>query len=213
MQQPEVGREISAPTLLYVSAERWASPGTTFLRPGTVPPCSETKVVLRELTSSMLAAAFLSLRDHGAVALLPAQRSRLPWTKRAVEVEYLGDRGLPLFEARVLAAVDRLGRTRVRRAADRWFGNSHGDPDQYVLNVAALELIEAGHAASGRGGVLEEMRGRLDYEPHCERLAALDADADRLLGRVDSFRRDEEGLWDALRAECNDAISASRSAG
>ena len=211
MLRPEAGHEVGVATLLYISGERWASPAPALLR-GTVPPCGETRVALRELTTSMLAAAFWSLRESGAVGLLPMGKSRLPWTKPAIEVEFRDDRPLPTFEARLLAAVERAGARRVRRVADLWFGDSHADPDQYVLNVAALELIETGHAAEGRRGILKAMTGKLAYEPDCERLASLEADAEQLLDRFDAFRRDEEELWDALRAECNDAIAASRSA-
>jgi hypothetical protein len=185
--------------LLYLAAERvmvshsdWRL-GRFSWSPGISVPCRQARVYKRTLESTILAAAFVDLRDSGRITLdvITKSTGRLSSKNQSEElsVVLLDETERPGLPGALLRATQPYG-DRVEDIYLRLIGASN---DQWYSTKAPwyspkAELAELGYALDD-----------------CERLVEFRDACEQAVTRWREFRKSEGSLWYVLESECRAA--------
>lgn len=203
-------RALTPSALMYLFGDRFAPRGNALTQDVPV-PCKEVKVQMKKLATAQFAAAFWSLREQGLVALALYQKKGFLRTSTRVRVRSLNVAERPGLEGAVLSALPSGGEDTLQDVVYRWYGSDRLNPWQMALEVAIEESVAHGYverASVGLGGaVMNLLSFGKHLTPRCERIVALEGEANNLSSRWESFRASEADLYKTLLDECTDAIA------
>lgn len=210
-----IGLDPTSSTLLYLFADRLI-PEKKFRTIGVEVPCKNVQVQLEELSGSLFAAAFWSLREQGVVGLEAFRARRMlviPTTR--VRVSRLGQAERPGLEGEILKTLDDKRDDHVYDLIRRWFGSDSSSPGWDVLQVAVQEAVDLGYidrveVDKGRGAVTGFFLGKseIKLEPHCEKISTLEERFNDFASRWQTFQTSEAALYGTLMDQCKKAINS-----
>lgn len=199
---------LSPAALLYLSADALA-PKDRKLSMGVAVPCRDAQADLKQLSGVLVAAAFWSLREAGAVTIGSEAKKGLLRTKDRVAVRPTGNAAPtgPVEEGLLNAVGDKD--PYAKDIVFRWLGRAWNDPWGAAVGAVENELADAGlvtrAAATGLKG---KLGARPVVTPDCARIEAVRGEAGAALDRWRGFVNGDPTLAEALLKEARDGVDA-----
>lgn len=179
-------------------------------------PCTNRQVKAIDLSATLFAVAFWSLREQDTLRLRLGRR-RFPLGRRRLEVtrirteRRLGLEGVamdvPNIDPDAWVDEDTTGKPgalgSVRDVIGVWFKTARDDPEWKVVVTVLKEAAELGLVSR------EEEKDR--YRLHCDAIAREKGAFDAFAERWRRFEQEEPAICSALRRECASAIRGARS--
>ncbi|MBC7234102.1 MAG: hypothetical protein H5T68_12765 [Chloroflexi bacterium] len=159
-------------------------------------PCREAKVKTKDLANAMLVAAFVHLANEGVLGLALSTKGMLVKSKFVLATRGSGQAshsgGL---EGGIVANL--TGKEGVGVTVARVLGGESADPWQEVIRRARRYLVEKGYFAEEERHGIGKLLGK-QLVPQCEKIAALQGEAEQVKAMLNAFRANQPALYEQL---------------
>ncbi|MBC7260676.1 MAG: hypothetical protein H5T63_01570 [Chloroflexi bacterium] len=162
-------------------------------------PCREAKVKVKDLANAMLVAAFVHLAKEGALGLTLGKKGMLIKSSCVLATRGPGQGSrTDGWEGRLLANL--TGNTKgddIGSIAARSLGSRSADPWKEVILAAQRYLVEKGYFAEAERHGIAKVLGK-ELVPQCEKIAALQGEAEQVKAMLSAFRASQPALYEQL---------------
>jgi len=201
-------RTVSPFVSALFAAERIAKPGKL---DGIHIAGSDAKVSTADLAPKILAYAFLTLRDEGAISLQVASKKVLFVTTSWVQVQRTGTPGANAGAVASLFNSTADGKS-VRDAVYAWYRQDQTNPWPWSIQIATQEAIDAGYLAAAQQNIAGKIGSIFSGAMPTAIVAGKEADiraiGDDAAKKWASYTSADGGLLELLVKQCASGISS-----